>query len=160
MHKVPCIQNTLVRIITNCNKYKQAPPIFKRLHWLQVEFCCILKTATLMCRFLHSGHPSYFGYLLYTHCRRCSTKYKHPNKRFLEVLQFYPSVHESNYFGHSFAFDTRTVWTDLSYKVCFVPSLICFRKRLKITSLHEGFPNFACTLSSLSVVMDLATTMA
>ena len=44
--------------------------------------------------FFPSGHPSYFGFLLPFHCRRYSTRYNCPDKRFLEILQFYPSVHK------------------------------------------------------------------
>ena len=43
MRKLQCIQNTLARIVTNCNKYTRASPILKRLHWLPVEICCIFK---------------------------------------------------------------------------------------------------------------------
>ena len=57
--KLRCIQNTLARIVTNCNKYTQASPILKQLHWLPVEFCCIFKTVTFVYKFLQSGHPSY-----------------------------------------------------------------------------------------------------
>ena len=64
MHKLQCIQNTLSRIVTNCNKYTRASPILKRLNWLPVEFRCIFKTATLVYKFLHSDHPSYFGSVL------------------------------------------------------------------------------------------------
>ena len=94
MHKLQCVQNTLARIVTNCNKYTQASPILKRLYWLPVEFCCIFKTATLFYKFLHNGHPSYFGPLLATRCGRYSTRYNHPDKRFLEIPQFCPSVHK------------------------------------------------------------------
>ena len=52
IRKLQCIQNTLAGIVINCNKYKQASPIFK--------------TATLVYKFLHSGHPSYFSSLLST----------------------------------------------------------------------------------------------
>ena len=80
MRKLQCIQNTLARIVTNCNKYTQASPSLKQLHWLPVEFRCIFKTATLVYKFLHNGHPSYFGPLLSTHCERYSTRYNHPDK--------------------------------------------------------------------------------
>ena len=95
MRKLQCIQNTLARIVTNCNKYTQASPILKQLHWLPVEFRCIFKTATLVYKFLHNGHPSYFNPLLSTRCGRYSTRYNHLDKRFLEVPQFCPSVHQS-----------------------------------------------------------------
>ena len=60
MCKLQRIQNTLARIVTNCNKYTQASPILKQLNWVPVEFRCILKT--LVYKFLHSGHPSYFRF--------------------------------------------------------------------------------------------------
>ena len=47
--KLQCIQNTLGRIVTNCNyRYSRAMPILKKLHWLPVEFRCIFKMATLV----------------------------------------------------------------------------------------------------------------
>ena len=141
MRKLQCIQNTLARIVTNCNKYTRASPILKRLHWLPVESRCIFKTATLVYKFLHSGHPSYFGPLLPTRCGRYSTRYNHPDKRFLEVPQFCPSVHKSkNHFGHSFAFDVPTIWNHLPNEVRSAPTLTCFRKRLKSYLFHKAFP--------------------
>ena len=92
MRKLQCIQNTLARIVTNHNKYTWASRILKLLHWLPVEFHCIFKTATLVYKFLHNGHPSYFG--LSTCCGRYSTRYNCPDKRFFEVPQVYPSVHK------------------------------------------------------------------
>ena len=92
-------------------------------------------------KFLHSGHPSYFGPLLPTRCGRYSTRYNHPDKRFLEVPQFCPSVHKSkNHFGHSFAFDAPTVWNHLPNEVRSAPTLTCFRKRLKSYLFHKAFP--------------------
>ena len=90
-----CIQNTLARIVTNYSKYTRVSPIFKQLHWLPAEFHCIFKIATLVYKFLHSGHPSYFGPLLSTHCGRYNTTYNHPDKKFLEVPQSCPSVQKS-----------------------------------------------------------------
>ena len=58
------------------------------------QFRSIFKTATLVYKFLHSGHPSYFGSLLSTRCGRYSTRYNCPDKWFLEVPQFFPSVHK------------------------------------------------------------------
>ena len=56
MRKLLCIQNTPGMIVTNCNRYSWATPILKKLHWLPVEFRCVFKTATLVYKFLHSGH--------------------------------------------------------------------------------------------------------
>ena len=95
MHKLQCIQNTLGRIVTNCNRYSRATPILKKLHWLPVEFRCIFKTAILVYKFLHSGHPSYFSPHLSIRCRIYGTRYNRPDKKFLEVPQYFPLVHES-----------------------------------------------------------------
>ena len=97
MHKLQCIQNTLRKIVTNCNRLSQASPMLKKLHWLPVEVWCIFKTATLVYKFLHSGYSSYFSPHLSIHCGRYGTRYNRPDKRFLEVPQFYPSVHKSEF---------------------------------------------------------------
>ena len=85
MCKLQCMQDTLARIARNCDKYARASPVLKRLHWLQDQFRCIFKTATLIYKFVHSGHPSYFGSLFSTCCGRYSTRYNCSDKRFLEV---------------------------------------------------------------------------
>ena len=64
--KLQCIQNTLGRIVTNCNRYSWASSILKQLHWLPVGFCYILKTVSLVYKFLHNGHPSFFSHLVYS----------------------------------------------------------------------------------------------
>ena len=133
--------------------------LVSRLHWLPVEFRCIFKTVTLVYKFLHNGHPSYFGPLLSTRCGRYSTRYNHTDKRFLEVPQFCPSVHKSkNHFGHSFSFDVP--WSGI---ICLMrsvpPQLSLFQEKVKIVSLQKCIPNLAYTLSGVSVVLDLATTM-
>ena len=95
MRNLQCIQTHLGRIVTNCNRYSRATPILKKLHWLPVEFRCIFKTATLVYKFLHNGQPSYFSPHLSIHYGRYGTRSNHPDKRFLEVPQYYPSVHKS-----------------------------------------------------------------
>ena len=106
-----------------------------------------LRPAANLCRepvvykFLQNSHPSYFVPLLSIHCGRYSTRYNHPDKRFLEVPQFCPSVHkEKNHFGHSFAFDAPTVWNHLPDEVCSAPTLKCLRKRLKLYLFKKAFP--------------------
>ena len=39
-------------IITNCNRNTQTSPNLKRLHWLPVEYPCIFKTSTFVCKLL------------------------------------------------------------------------------------------------------------
>ena len=95
MCKLQCIQNTLAGIVTNCNKYTLASPIFKQLHWLPVEFHCIFKTATLVYKFLHNGHPSYFGPLLSTRCGRYSIGIKDIFECFMMVLNYRAAVLKS-----------------------------------------------------------------
>ena len=125
MHKLKCIQNTLGRIVTNCNRYSRATPILKKLHWLPVEF----RSPKLF-------QPSSV-YLL----QKVGTRYNRPEKRFLEVPQFYPSVHKSkNHFGHSLAFDAPTLWNDLPDDVRSAPTLASFRKKLNSYLFDKTFP--------------------
>ena len=135
------VRLALRRIVTNCNRYSRASPILKKLHWLPAEFRCIFKTATLVYKFLYSGHPNYFSPHLSIHCGRYGTRYNHPDKRLLEVPQFYPSVHKSKkHFGHSFAFDAPTLWNDLPDDICSALTLACFRKKLKSYLFDKAFP--------------------
>ena len=62
MCKLQCIQNVLARIVINFKKYSRAPHFLEQLHWIQVKFRCIFKTATSVHKFLHSAHPTYFGF--------------------------------------------------------------------------------------------------
>ena len=120
----------------------------------RVEFCCIFKTATLVYRFLHSGHPGYFNHLLSIWYERYCTRYNCPDKMFLDVPQHYPSVYKSNkHFGRSFVFDAPTVWNDLPDDVHSAPTLACFRKKAKILTLEKGFPTLAYKLSGVSLVL-------
>ena len=71
MCKVLCIQDTLVVLAqTADNKGHRPATILKQLHLLPGEFCCIFKAVTLVYTFLHSGHSSYFGPLLFIHYGR------------------------------------------------------------------------------------------
>ena len=104
------------------------------------EFRCIFKTATLVYKFLHSGHPNYFSSHLSIHCGRYGKIYNCPDKRFLEAPQFYPSVYKSKKrFGHSFAFDAPTLWNDLPDDVNSAQTLACFRKKLKSYLFDKAF---------------------
>ena len=64
----------------------------KQLHWPPVELRCIFKTGTMDNKFLHTGHPSYFGPFVFIHVGRYCTRNNHPDKRFLEVLEYYSSL--------------------------------------------------------------------
>ena len=95
-------------------------------------------------KFLHSGHPSYFCPHLSICWGRYGTRYNRPDKRFLEVPQYYSSVHKSKeHFSHSFAFDAPTLWNDLPDDVCSAPNFACFKKKLKSYLFeHVNFPVF------------------
>ena len=88
-------------------------------------------------KFLHSGHPNNFSPHLSIRCRRYGTRCNRPDKRFLEIPQFYPWLYtnKNNHFGHSFAFDAPTLWNDFPDDVHSASTLACFRKKIKIVSL-------------------------
>ena len=109
-------------------------------------FRCIFKTANLDYKFLHNGHPSYFGPLLSTRCGRYSTRYNRPDKRFLEVPQFCPSVHKSNK-GDVVSFHPTTesnLRTALSVEIC---------KLCIIASIWKPFSDFCSEMGICSDVM-------
>ena len=122
------------------NLYTEILPILKTLDWLPVAFRCIFKTATLVYEFLHSGHPSYFSPHLSIRSGRYGTRYNRPDKSFLEVPQYYPSVHKyQKHFVYSFAFGAPTLWNDLPDDVRSAPNLACFREILKSYLFDKAF---------------------
>ena len=141
LQKLQCIQNSLARIVMNRNRYTRTTPILKNLHWLPVKYRCLFKTATLVYKFLNGGHPSYFSPFLLLRNSKYNTRRSRPDRKFLEVPQFCPSVHKSRkHFGHSFAFDGPTVWNELPDDVRSASSLTTFRKKLKSYLFTKAFP--------------------
>ena len=113
-HKLQSIQDTLAHIVTNHRKYAHVIPIPKQFHGLPVKYHCILKTATQVYQFLHSGSPSYFEPFLSLSSCSCSTWHSHPDPQYLTVPPFHSSVFKSvKHFGHSFAFDAPKIWNEL-----------------------------------------------
>ena len=78
---------TLGRIVSNCNRYSFS-------YSQTIPIVASFKTTTLVYKFLHSGHPPNFSPLLPICCGGYGTRYNHPDKSFLEVPQYYSSVHK------------------------------------------------------------------
>ena len=53
IRRLQCVQNSLARIV-------DITPVRKSLYWLPVLHRSVFKTALLVYKFLHSGHPKYF----------------------------------------------------------------------------------------------------
>ena len=60
IRRLQCVQNSLARIVANTTKYSYITPVRKSLHWLPVLHRSVFKTALMVYKFLHSGHPKYF----------------------------------------------------------------------------------------------------
>ena len=93
--KLQSIQNTIARIVTNHRKYTHVTPILKQLHWLPVKYRCMLKTATLVYKFLHGGSPSYLQPFLSPSSCSYGTRRSHPDHQYLTVPPFRSSVFKS-----------------------------------------------------------------
>ena len=52
VRKLPCIKNSLARIITNTTRYSDITTIRKTLHWLPVQQWSVFKTTTIVYTFL------------------------------------------------------------------------------------------------------------
>ena len=56
-----CIQISAARIVSNTSRYTSITHVLKKLHWLPVEERTVFKTATLVCKFLHTGFTKHFA---------------------------------------------------------------------------------------------------
>ena len=121
-HKLQSFLNTLAHIVTNHRTYVHFTPILSRLRWLPVNYRCMFKTVTMVCKFLHSCY---------------STSCSHPDHQ-------YPPFHSSIYktvkhFSHSFAFDTPNIWNSLPNDVCSATPIASFRKKLKTSLFAKAY---------------------
>ena len=124
-----CIQNSAARIVSNSNRHTSITPVLKKLHWLPVEHRSVFKTATLVCKFLHTGFPKSFAPYISSYSTSYSTRHSQSGGSF---PTFQPSVHKSvKQFSFSFAFDASTIWNALPDVIRVSTSLASFRKRLK-----------------------------
>ena len=139
MRKLQCFQNTLTRIVTNCNKYTRASPILKRLHWLPLEFCCIFSKKKSFFTVVIPVTLVLFCLLVVEDIVQDTTIQIKSSFRFLNSVHLY--IYKKTHFGHSFGFDAPTVWNHLPDEVCSAPTLACFRKRLKLYLFSKAFPN-------------------
>ena len=140
-HKLQSSQNTIAHIVTNLRKYAHGTPILKQLHWLPVKYRCMVKTATLVYKFLHSGSPSYFQPFLSLSSCSYSTRHSHPDCQYLTVPPFRSSVFKSvKHFDHSFAFDAPKIWNELPHDVHSAASVASFRKKLKTYLFAKAYP--------------------
>ena len=100
----------------------------------------MIKTATLVYKFLHSGSPSYFPFLCLSSCSY-SNMHSHPDRQYLTVPPFCSSVFKSvKHFGQSFAFDAPKIWNELPHVVCSAASVASFRKKLKTHLSANAYP--------------------
>ena len=87
----------------------------KKLQWLAVEHCSVFETATLLCKFLHTGFPKYFAPYLSSYSSSYITRHSQSGGNFLAIPKFYPTIHKlSN--SYSFPFDAPNVWNALPFE--------------------------------------------
>ena len=61
-----------------------------------MNYCCIFKTTTLVCKFLHSGSPSYFEPPFSLSSCSYSTRHSHLDHQYLFLLSTPHSTSQSN----------------------------------------------------------------
>ena len=123
-----------MHIVTNSKQFTSTTPTLTKLHWLPVVQRSIFKTATLVYKFLTYGYPKYFSTFLSPYHGAYNTRRGRPDRNFLVVPQFRPTVHKSKrHFSHSFAYDAPKVWNDLPDEIRSAQSLASFRKNSRHT---------------------------
>ena len=149
-HKLQSIQNTLARIVTDHRKYAHVTLILKQFHWLPAKYRCMLKTSTLVYKFLHGGSPSYFQPFLSLSSCSYSTRRSDPDRQYLTVSPFRSSVFKSvKHFDHSFAFDAPKIWNELSHDVHSAASVASFRLTCLEKPIRHSLPVTLCPLGMI-----------
>ena len=87
---------------------------------------------TLVYKFLHAGVPKYLGPYIHPQQSVYNTRRNQIQGSYLIVPKFNSSSNRSaKQFGHSFTFDTPTLWNSLPDDVRGSPTLWSFCKKLK-----------------------------
>ena len=146
-HRLQCVQDSLARIVANTSKYSHVTPVRKSLHCLPIMHRSVFKTALLVYKFLHSGHPKYFEPFLKLRDSVYRTRRSQSEGVLLEVEHFASIYKSKKHFGLSFAYDAPMIWNDLPDDVRSAKSLSAFRKKLKTYLPTLVFPQFSFCLS-------------
>ena len=140
IRRLQCVQNSLARIVANTTKYSHITPVRKSLHWLPVLHRSVFKTALLVYKFLHSGHPKYFEPFLKPKHSVYRTRRSQSDGVLLEVPHCASIYKSKKHFGLSFAYDAPRIWNDLPDDVRSAKSLSSFRKKLKTYLFEKAYP--------------------
>ena len=138
---VSCVQNSLVRIVTNTTKYSHITPVRKIIHCLPIEHRLIFSAALLLCKFLHCGNPKYFAPFLKPRQSVYNTRKSQTDGVFFEVPIFATSKYKSSkHFGLSSVYDVPKIWNGLPDDVRLATSLHSFRRKLKPYLFAQAYP--------------------
>ena len=112
----------------------------KSFHWLPIMHHSVFKTAVLVYKLLHSGHPKYFEPFLKPRHSVYRTRRSQSEGVLLEVPHFALIYKSKKHFGLNFAYDAQMIWNDLPDDVCSAKSLSSFRKKLKTYLFEKAYP--------------------
>ena len=135
------IQNCLARFVSGTSRFSHVTPILKSLHWLPVEERIIFKTLLLIYGYLNTGKPKYFAPYLSPYTSAVKTRRSNPEKMFLKVPFYIPSVHKCKvHFNKSFSYDAPKLWNDLRLEIRTANTLSCFKRQFKTYLFQKSFP--------------------
>ena len=129
------IQNCLASFVSGASRFSHITPTLKFLHWLPVKQQIIFKTLVLIYKYLTTGKPNYSAPYLTLYTSAVKPRCSNPEKMFLKVPFYSPSVHNSKvHFNKCFSYDAPKLWNDLPLEILTAPTLskgylklICFR---------------------------------
>ena len=125
LNKLQCLQNSLVRAVTQSTKFTSSKPLLDKLHWLPVVSRIDFKIATLTYKAVHLKQPPSL-------CKNLELKSVLVKTRSNDhLLLQHPAVGSNNYGRRAFSYTAPTVWNKLPFQIRNAPSVMCFRKRLK-----------------------------
>ena len=127
--------------LLKCVHFENWLDIWLALHWLPIRHRCILKTALLVYKYLHTNCPKYFSPFLKVRQCAYNTRLSQSDGIILHVPQYQPSIYKSTkQFGLSFAYDAPKIWNELPDNVRSATSIASFRKKLKAYLFCQAYP--------------------
>ena len=145
MKRLRSVQYSLCRVIDRTSRYskERMSPHLKSLHWLPIRQRIEFKWFLLIYKIVHFGLPPYFCSYFVPYTSQVATRRSVRGKMFLnrDIIPFDRKLHKSkSHYDYSFVTSGPCRWNNLPDEIRCVPTIHCFRKKLKRYLFHAAFP--------------------
>ena len=138
MNRLQSVLNAAARMVCSARKFDHITPLLRDLHWLKIQHRIQFKLAVLVYRCLHGLAPSY---LVREFQRVADIDSRRQLRSASTDALLVPSTRLTSVGDRAFPVAAARAWNSLPSHVTSSPSLLSFRRALKIELFARSFPS-------------------